>query len=313
MKTYSVVIPLYKAEVYLPALLEALESLNQRLNGELEAVLVLDGLADNSLSILQTSLPSKPFSSLLIRHSRNFGSLAAIRTGLSRATGQYFATLSADLQEPPELALSFFESLSQDRADVVVGQRISRADPLFSRWMASLYWAFYRRFVQPEVPKGGVDTFGCNRVFRTHLLDLHESHNVLIGSLFWLGFRREIVSYVRQPSRRGKSTWSFQRKLRYALDTILLFSDFPIRLMMYLGWLALGAALCLGLLAPLGLLQPVPALSNHLGSLLMALGIIGINAVGLGVLGGYAWRILETTRQWPQAVIMDERSYPGKS
>src|SRR5690242_11904253 len=113
---YSLIVPLYKAEAYLSALMEALESLRRRLKGSMEAVFVLDGPTGHALRDLETALASVSFPSTLVAHSRNFGSLVAIRSGLAHATGQYCAVMSADLQEPPELFLEIFNGLSKDEA-----------------------------------------------------------------------------------------------------------------------------------------------------------------------------------------------------
>jgi glycosyltransferase involved in cell wall biosynthesis len=309
---YSIIIPLYKAEAYLPALMEALESLNRRLKAPMEAVLVLDGLADDSLTILQAALASASFCSILVTHSRNFGSLAAIRSGLTHANGQFFTMLSADLQEPPELVLEIFDCLSTNQVDLAIGKRILRNDSLVSQGMSYLFWAFYRYFVQPEIPPGGVDAFGCNRVFRAHLLDLYESHNVLIGTLFWLGFRRKIIPYQRQPNRYGKSTWTLRRKVHYAVDNISLYSDFPVKLITLFGFAAIAASLFGGIML-YGTHAHAPNVLRYGPDILIALFFGGANAVGLGILGAYLWRILVSTRHWPQAVIMDVRSYSGVS
>jgi len=106
---YSLVIPVYKNEESIPSLLEAIEKLNRDLDGQLEAVFVVDGSPDQSYALLKTHLPACQFQSKLLLLSRNFGSYAAIRAGLQAATGSYFAVMAADLQEPPVLVLEFLK------------------------------------------------------------------------------------------------------------------------------------------------------------------------------------------------------------
>ena len=95
--------------------------------------------------------------SQLIAHSRNFGSFAAIRTGLSHALGDYIGVMAADLQEPPELLSQMFVLLRRDQADVVFGQRIGRDDPALQRLSSALFWRLYRTFVLSDMPTGGVN------------------------------------------------------------------------------------------------------------------------------------------------------------
>ena len=157
---YSLVIPVYKNEDSLPAVVERLEFLKEQLDGPLEAVFVIDGSPDRSYLVLKELLPTAGFESRLIVLSRNFGSMAAIRQGLAAARGPYFAGMAADLQEPVELVLEMFRALSAGDVDVTVGVRTSRADPFLSRLFSGIFWWVYRKTIQPEIPAGG----GCARL-----------------------------------------------------------------------------------------------------------------------------------------------------
>src|SRR5712692_7305047 len=133
---YSLVIPVYRNEDSLEALLVMLAKLASTLEAPLEVVFVVDGSPDRCFEILRQRLPQTPFRSRLILHSRNFGSFAAIRTGLRDGEGTYFAVMAADLQEPPELIAEFFRVLRTDEADLVLGTREGRDDPLTGRLLA---------------------------------------------------------------------------------------------------------------------------------------------------------------------------------
>src|SRR6187397_436039 len=103
----SLVIPVYRNETSLPRLLQEVGALAAKLPGGLEVVLVVDGSPDDSLRVLRERLPAWSVRSRLVELSRNFGAFAAIAAGLQEGTGDYFAVMAADLQEPPELVLSF--------------------------------------------------------------------------------------------------------------------------------------------------------------------------------------------------------------
>src|SRR5450631_359113 len=125
---YSLVIPVYKNEANLDRLLAELVKLGGAVPEEFEVVFVVDGSPDRSLEILRERLPALPLRTQLLSLSRNFGSFAAIAAGLSRARGSSMAVMAADLQEPPELALQFFQVLDAGRADIVFGVRSGRSD-----------------------------------------------------------------------------------------------------------------------------------------------------------------------------------------
>src|SRR5213593_3770546 len=112
----SLVIPVYKNEANLDRLLAELVRLGSRVPGEFEVVFVVDGSPDRCLQILRERLPSLSLRTQLLSLSRNFGSFAAIAAGLERARGSSIAVMAADLQEPPELVLRFFEVLGSGKA-----------------------------------------------------------------------------------------------------------------------------------------------------------------------------------------------------
>ena len=140
---FSLVIPVYKNEANVPRLLDALRALAPTLPEALELVFVVDGSPDQSHALLAQALPGLPFAAQLLAHSRNFGSFAAIRSGLQAARGDRFGVMAADLQEPPELMAAFDRALLADEADVVIGTRRTRADGAVSQWSSRLFWALY--------------------------------------------------------------------------------------------------------------------------------------------------------------------------
>lgn len=231
----TLVIPVYRNEGSIPDLLDAVENLHHALNGEMETVFVVDGSPDRCYELLRETLPEKSFPSKLALLSKNFGSFQAIRVGLQLGSGERFAVMAADLQEPPELVLEMDRALRNESIDVVVGVRDGRKDPLLSRIPSQVFWRLYRRYVVPEIPPGGVDVFGCNRHFRDNLLQLDERHSSLIAQIFWLGFRRKCISYDRQARQHGKSAWTLHKKINYLMDSVFAFTDLPIRLLIRVG------------------------------------------------------------------------------
>ena len=141
---FSVIIPVYRNAEFVPELIAAFgriaESVIRHHDSGIEFVFVVDGSPDDSYALLRDALPKAPFASQLVSHSRNFGSFAAIRTGLQAARGDYFGIIAADLQEPPELLLSFLEHLVKGEHDIVIGTRATRDDPALTSLSANLFW-----------------------------------------------------------------------------------------------------------------------------------------------------------------------------
>ncbi|MBK8666968.1 MAG: glycosyltransferase family 2 protein [Burkholderiales bacterium] len=311
MRDLSLIIPVYKNEASLPDLLAALRALNTQLQDRLEVVFVIDGSPDRCHEILRQQLPAQPFAATLVLLSRNFGSFAAVRAGLERARGRCFAVMAADLQEPPELAARMFELLQTEPVDVVVGVRSARDDPALQRWQASLFWAAYRRWVVPQMPPGGVDVFACNLVFRDALLVLEERRSSLIAQIFWLGFRRAELPYQRRARAHGESAWTWRKKVSYLADSVFAFTDLPIRGLLLTGSVGVLAATALGLLAVIGRLMGWIAVSGYTMTMVVILFFGALNLLSLGVVGSYAWRAYENTKQRPQALVLAVQHFAG--
>lgn len=310
---FSLIVPVYRNEASIPRLLAAIASIRAQIDGDFEAVLVIDGSPDRSAELLAQELPDCAFASRLVLLSRNFGSFAAIRAGLQAAKGEHFAVMAADLQEPPELMVQFHRELTTGDVDVVVGTRRSRGDPWLSRMFSALFWSLFRRLVMPQVPPGGVDVFACNRAFRDELLGMNEARSSLIGQLYWLGFRRTTLEYDRLPRQEGRSAWGFRRKLDYLFDSLFAFSDLPIRMLIMLGFILLAIAFVFTILAVAGRLSGAIEVPGYTATLIVILGFGGLNALGLGIVGVYAWRGYENSKERALAVVRAQRDYPGRA
>ncbi len=309
----TLVIPVYRNEGSIPDLLSELSSMNKELNSALEVVFVIDGSPDRCYEILRDSLPNAAFKSKLVLLSRNFGSFAAIRAGLEVGTGDRFAVMAADLQEPPELVVAMNTRLIEDSStDVVIGVREGRNDPLFSRLAAGLFWGFYRRYIVPEIPPGGVDVFACSLAFRDALLRLEERHSSLIAQIFWLGYKRQLITYTRQERQHGTSAWTLKKKVNYLMDSVFAFTDLPIRLLTRVGGGTAVLAALFGFLVILSKLIGEITVPGYAVTILSIVFFGSINLFALGIVGSYAWRTYENTKQRPLNVVLNTHEFMGK-
>lgn len=307
----SVVIPVYKNEGSIPALIDQLVGMHGVLGGDLEVVFVVDGSPDLSHRLLNSKLADVPFRAELIELARNFGSFAAIRLGLAVASGPYFAVMAADLQEPTELVHEFLRCLATEPVDIVCGERIGREDPRLSRLASGMFWGLYQRLIQPAMPAGGVDVFACNKAVRDVLLEFDETNTSLVGQLFWLGFRKKFVPYRRRARQGGgRSAWTFRRKLRYLADNIFAFTDLPITILTMTGVVGIAiSVLVSGIVFVSWLAGAIPVLGYTPIILLVALST-SLNLLTTGILGGYLWRAYENTKRRPLAIQMSRQSFP---
>lgn len=310
IQTVTVVIPVYNNRETLAELCRQLDALELD-DARLDVVFVVDGSPDDSADVLRALAASMRWGTTLVELSRNFGSFSAIREGLRRASGDAVVVISADLQEPPDLIPAFIAEMRRSGADVVLGTRTGRSDPWRSRVSASLFWRAYRKFVQSEMPKGGIDVFALDRRALEALLRMEECNTSIVGQLLWIGFTRSSVDYQRHARVSGKSGWTLRKKLRYMTDSVFSFTDLPVRLMLGVGLVGSIAILVGSVVVivqrALGNIE-VPGYA----ALMLALLLVGFVLVfGLGVIGSYLWRTYENSKGRPSSIVRAVQEFDG--
>jgi glycosyltransferase involved in cell wall biosynthesis len=298
----SLVVPVYRNAASISALVDAVESIAARVEDELETIFVIDGSPDDSHERLVDALRSRHIRARVVELSRNFGSFAAIRTGMSLARGRNIAVMAADLQEPPELVIEFLRRLADGEVDVVVGRRASRDDR--GDTASKVYWRLYRHFVLKDVPPGGVDVFACTAAVRDVICSLESVHTSLVAQLFWVGFRRELVPYDRLP-RPGQSGWTLVRKFRYLSDSVFAFTDLPVRMLWMLGLGGMTLGVIGGAVVLIARLAGAITVPGYAATTLIILFFASLNLIGLGIIGSYVWRAYETVKGRPGAIVRD--------
>jgi polyisoprenyl-phosphate glycosyltransferase len=298
----TLVVPIYRNAATIDALVAAVAGIAAEVEGGLEAVFVIDGSPDDSRARLMRALPGAPYRSRVVTHARNFGSFAAIRTGLQLARGEFIAVMAADLQEPPELVVQFLRRLATREVDIVAGERASRDEK--GMHASRTYWRLYRRFVMAEMPPDGVDVFACTAAVRDVLCSMEDQNTSLVAQLFWVGFRRELEPYERLP-RPGESGWTLRRKLRYMSDSVFAFTDLPIRILWTVGLLGLGVAALLAVVVTVLRLAGEIPVPGYAPTIIVVALFAGLNCVGLGIIGSYVYRAYEAVKGRPGAIVAE--------
>jgi glycosyltransferase involved in cell wall biosynthesis len=299
---YSIVIPVYNNESSILSLFDALEKVQEQLNGDVEVIFVNDASPDSAALRILKRAQASSLEVKLVHHSRNFGSFAAIRTGFHYTAGDYIGVISADLQEPPSLLPSFFKRLEIGNFDIVFGSRTSRNDPILSRIFSSIYWFLYKRFINNEIPKNGTDVFACRKSVVNVVNQLNETSTSLIGMLFWVGFNRDFQEYERLERQFGKSSWTFRSKMKYMSNSVFAFSDLPIRIIRTLGVLGSSISMALGTFLLVVSFTGRIEVPGYVPTMLAILFGNSAVLIGLGILGSYLWRTYENSQARPYAI-----------
>jgi dolichol-phosphate mannosyltransferase len=303
MATVSIIVPVYYNEASLALLFSELSQLEQAFNEKghnFELIFVDDGSGDNSWREL-LKLKRRREATRLIRLTRNFGAVHASKTGFQFVTGDCFMVLAADLQDPPELIPEMFAKW-QAGCKFVICARAHREDPLTSRMFASIYYRLLRLFVVKDYPAGGFDMSLMDTAMLPHMRASSKNINPLLFA-YWLGFKPEIIHYTRREREFGKSRWTFTKKVKFFLDSILGFSIVPIRMISFAGLIVSLLSFGYGLLVFVNTLLGRGEVRGFATIVALISFLVGLVIVMLGIIGEYLWRIFDETNKRPEVVI----------
>lgn len=303
MKKISIVIPVYFNETNLPDTVPQLLSLEEKLPGySLELVFVDDGSGDRSLDVLRNYRSKSPERIKVVKLTRNFGSMSAIQAGFTVATGNCVGMISADLQDPPEIFLDMISHWEKG-SKAVFAVRQDREEHLVQKVFSNTYYSLIRKFALADYPNGGFDFFLVDRQVVGDLNRIQEKNTNIMTLVYWLGYKPVMIPYIRRQRAKGKSRWTFAKKVKLFIDTFVAFSFVPIRILSALGLLvAVGSFFYGGYVLFYWYFYGIEV--KGYVPIIVALAFnSGLQMAMLGVLGEYLWRTLDEVRRRPQFVI----------
>jgi glycosyltransferase involved in cell wall biosynthesis len=305
--TLSVIIPLYNEEENLPLLYEKLKEYLESLKKEYEILFVDDGSADRTLSILE-EIQAKDNRVVVLSLRRNFGQTAAFAAGFDFARGDIVVTMDGDLQNDP-IDISKLLELIKDH-DLVSGWRKKRKDPFFSRRLPSLV----ANWLISKVTGVKLHDYGCSlKAYRRDViknLKLYgEMHRFIPAVASWYGVRIAEVEVAHHPRLKGRSKYGISRTLKVVLDliTVKFLQSFSTKPIQFFGPIGVVCGF-LGFLISLYLVIDKIFLGHQIGGRpLLLLGalmiIVGIQLIGMGLLGEMLVRVYHESQRKPTYVI----------
>ena len=301
MSKISIVVPVYWNSDTLMLLYEDMKAKILDKLGGYELVFVDDGSGDNSWEIMN-QIRDMDSHVQCVKLSRNFGEHAALLAGLSVCTGDCAVTKQADLQEDSEIILEMYESWKRGNK-VVLAVRKDRDENPVKVFFANMYYAIVRKTITKNMPEGGCDCYLLDRQVIQVLQDLNEKNSSLTLQVLWAGFQTDHVYFHRRDREVGESRWTFAKKFKLVLDSMMSFSYFPIRMMSVVGVIFNILAVLMFiyvLVEKFTVGTPIAGWSSLMCVVLLSAGLILLT---LGILGEYVWRALDAARTRPPFII----------
>ena len=303
---YSLVVPVFNEQAVLPMLLLRLDRLMQELNDSAEVIFVDDGSSDCSAIVLrQKAKDDARFR--YIGLSRNFGHQIAITAGMDAARGDAIIVMDADLKDPPEVVGEMIARW-KDGYEVVYGRRLSRkGETSFKSWTASLFYRTLARLSSVDIPRDTGDFRLVDRKVLLAFRAMPERDRFVRGMFAWLGFRQSEVAFHRLPRTAGETKYPLFKMLRLAINGIIGFSDAPLRLAIWAGFVVSACAALYALSVIVRALSGDPSLVVGWASTMIVVSFLsGINMILTGLMGLYVGSIYNEVKHRPLYVVREE-------
>lgn len=278
----SVVVSVYNEEVVLKSFYKETKQVLDNIEWDYEILFVNDGSMDRSLEILST-LANEDTHVKFISFSRNFGHESAMIAGIDYSSGDAIICMDADLQHPPECIPKILEKFEQGFEIVNMVRTKNESAGWFKNLASSAFYKVINVLSDVKFESNASDFFAISqRVAGVLRVNYREKVRFLRGYVQNVGFARTTIQYEAGVRAAGESKYSIRKLLQFSVNTIVCFSNLPLKLGIYAGIMAalLGVAVMIYTLftrrgAPSGYATIVILICFMFAILFVIVGIIG--------------------------------------
>lgn len=302
----SIVVPCHNEEEMVPIFHKEITAVSEQLpDAVFEMIFVNDGSKDATLAELKR-LASLDERVHYLSFSRNFGKEAAMVAGLRHATGNYVAVMDADLQDPPAMLVEMVALIRTGEYDCIGTKRVDRkGEPPIRSFFARQFYQLINRISDTEIVDGARDFRLMTRQMVDAVLEMTEYNRFSKGIFSWVGFETKYLSYENQERVAGKTTWSFWSLFKYSLDGIVAFSEAPLAIAAFTGFLSFAVAILAALILTVRTLVFGNATSGWTSLIVIILGMGGLQLLCLGILGKYLGKTFMETKRRPLYILKE--------
>jgi undecaprenyl-phosphate 4-deoxy-4-formamido-L-arabinose transferase len=299
----SVVVPVYNEEENLSPLLDRLQAALRTTGMSFEIVFVDDGSRDGSLEVLKGFVGREGVRVLEL--TRNYGQHSAIISGFSVVRGDIVVTIDADLQNPPEDIPALVRTMVEGDYEVVGTVREARKDTIFRKLPSRIVNAMTRKITGIRMSDWGCMLRAYRREVVDRMVDSQE-YSTFIPALATLFAKRMTEIPVGHEERHaGRSNYNLWKLMNLQFDLLTSFSEFPLRVLMYIGtgMAFLGVAFGFFLVAMRLIHGPGWAAEGIFTLFAVLFFFMGMLFFALGIMGQYIGRIYHEVRKRPRFTI----------
>lgn len=305
MKKITIMIPAYNEEESIPQLYDALCSLSTNLSSySFEFLFINDGSKDGTLGVLK-KLRVLDERICYIDLSRNFGKEKAMLAGFDYATGDCVVIMDADLQHPP-LVIEKMVQKWEAGYDDVYAKRLTRGqESFFRKWFSLFFYKLLQKTTNIEVLPNVGDFRLLDKKCIESLKKLRETERYTKGLYCWIGYKKISVEFEQKDRIAGTSSWNYKSLLNLAIDGIVSFTTFPLRIASIVGFTISFAAFLYMIYIILKTIFWGENVAGFPTLLCVILFLGGFQLLALGIIGEYVGRIFNETKRRPVYIVRE--------
>lgn len=306
-KKISIVISVYNEEAALGEFYRVSKAVFEQLLWDYEMIFVNDGSQDASAQIL-ADLASADAKVKVINFSRNFGHEAAMLAGIDYSTGDGVVCMDADLQHPPECVAEIIERFEAGYEVVSMVRTKNRSAGLVKNITSAAFYKLINRISDVKLEENASDFFALTANAAAVLKENYrEKVRFLRGYVQNIGFRRTTIEYEARARIAGESKYSLRKLFKFSVNTILCFSDLPLKLGIFSG---IGVG-CFGLLVMFYTIYEwaVKGTPNGYATIVVLLCFMfAMLFVIVGIIGEYIAILFTELKDRPIYIVRDTRN-----
>jgi dolichol-phosphate mannosyltransferase len=188
--------------------------------------------------------------------------------------------------------------------EVIYARRRNRkGEDALKRSTANLFYRIISKITSISIPVDTGDFRIITRKVAEVLKKMPEQNKFLRGQIAWIGFKQHYVEYEREERFAGKTSYTYTRMLRFAIDGITSFSNLPLKFATLSGFFVSGIAFLIMLYALYSRYILKDYVEGWTSLILSVMFIGGIQLICIGIIGEYISRIMSNIRNRPLYII----------
>lgn len=298
---FSIISPVYRAEKIVAKLVSEIQKTMDFMEVTYEIILVDDRSPDNSweeMKKISLNIPQVRS----VRLSRNFGQHPAIMAGLSQAKGEWVVVMDCDLQDQPKEIEKLFNK-TKEGFDVVLARRTKRKDGFLKKMSSAIFSKIYGFFTDTKYDNE-IANFGIyNKKVINSILEISDYIKFFPLFVDFVGYKSTSIAVDHATRDSGATSYSFSKLISLAFNTIISFSNKPLKIFVKFGLIVSFASFCIGTFYIIEAINNKIEVLGYTSIIVSIWFLSGIIITTIGVTGIYVGKIFDQTKNRPVFII----------